>query len=215
MQPSTIPHVAADALVGMIAPKSAALLVIDVQQDFAGPAGAAARRGAALDPIESAIDRMEPVIAAARRVGMTIVFIRVVSRPETDSPALKQLFARKGRPEAALAMCRAGTPGADYYRLVPMAGDIEIEKPLFSSFHATELDATLRDRGIDTLLVMGVTTDCCVESTVRDAFHRNYNVFVVSDACAAYTPDLHDGALSGMEKNCALLVSARTLVGIL
>jgi nicotinamidase-related amidase len=134
-----------------------------------------------------------------------LTFIRVVTRPETDSAALKNLHQRKGRPPQAVAICRAGTSGADYYRISPQPGDIEIQKPLYSSFVGTDLDAQFRARGIDTLVVVGFTTDCCIDCTVRDAFHLNYDVFVVTDACAAYEDDLHYGALNGLSKNCALL----------
>jgi nicotinamidase-related amidase len=75
------------------------------------------------------------------------------------------------------------------------------------------LDAQLRARGIDTLVVVGFTTDCCVDCTVRDAFHHDYNVFVVADACAAYEEDLHYGALNGLSKNCALLTETEAVLG--
>ena len=70
----------------------------------------------------------------------------------------------------------------------------------------------LRARGIDTLVVVGFTTDCCVDCTVRDAFHRNYDVFVVTDACAAYEQDLHIGALNGLSKNCAMLTDTEAVL---
>ena len=66
---------------------------------------------------------------------------------------------------------------------------MEVEKPLYSSFVGTDLDARLRARGIDKLVIAGFTTDCCVDCTVRDAFHRNYDVFIVADACASYEVD--------------------------
>jgi nicotinamidase-related amidase len=142
-----------------------------------------------------------------------VVFIRVVTRAETDSDALKNLHARKGRPPQAVAICRAGTTGADYYRVRPEPGDWEVEKPLYSSFVGTDLDARLRAARIDTLVVTGFTSDCCVDCTVRDAFHRNYDVFVVSDACAAYEHSLHMGALDALSKNCAMLTQAGAVLG--
>ena len=89
----------------------------------------------------------------------------------------------------------------------PSPGDIEVEKPLFSSFVGTDLEAQLRARGVDTLVVLGLTTDCCVDCTARDAFHRGFHVFVVQDACSAYGEALHRAALSGLEKNVALLTT--------
>jgi nicotinamidase-related amidase len=207
LEAQPLPHVAPDALAAMIASSRTALLVVDIQNDFAGPNGVGARVGLDREIAEGVIDRIEALIDGARMAGAPIFFARVITRPETDSTALKTLMQRRGRPGAE-GICRAGTPGADYYRVQPRAGDGEIEKPLFSCFHGTDFDAHLRARGVDTLVITGMTTDCCVDCTARDAFHHNYNVFVVSDATCAYSDALHAGALSGLEKNCALLTTS-------
>jgi len=199
-------------LPAMIVPARTALLIIDVQEDFVSPAGAAGRWGVDLGVFAAPIGRIQALIAAARAAGVTAVFVRVVTRAETDCDALKNLHARKGRPPAAVAICRAGTTGADYYRISPQAGDWEIEKPLYSSFVGTDLDERLRAAGIGTLVVAGFTSDCCVDCTVRDAFHRNYDVFVVADACAAYEESLHIGALDALSKNCAMLTETAAVL---
>lgn len=206
-----LPHVAAGNLEAMLPPASTALVVVDIQKDFAAADGLAGTFGVDLEPIEMVIDRIEALIAAARKAGVTVAFMRVVTRPETDSTALKTLMARRGS-AGGEAICRADHPGADYYRLYPEAGDIEIEKLLFDSFHGTDFDDQLKVRGIETLVMTGVTTECCVDSTARGAFHRGYNVFVVSDACAAYEPDLHIASLKVMQKNLALLTTSSDLV---
>ncbi len=189
----------------MIAPSRAALAIIDVQEDFCSPHGAAGRWGIDLSRFDVPLRNIQALIAAARAASVPLVFVRVVTRPETDTGALKALHAGKGRPPASVAICRAGTTGADYYRIKPEPGDIEIEKLLYSSFVGTDLDARLRAIGVDTLVTVGFTTECCVDCTVRDAFHRDYRAFVVTDACAAYDESLHLGALAGLSKNCALL----------
>jgi nicotinamidase-related amidase len=206
------PMVAADQLPPMIAPARTALLVIDVQEDFVSPEGAVGQWGIDLSVLEKPLQRIEALIAGARAAGVTLVFVRVVTRAETDCDALKHFHARKGRPPESVAICRAGTSGADYYRVQPEGGDWEIEKPLYSSFVGTDLDARLRAAGIATLVVAGFTSDCCVDCTVRDAFHRNYDVFVVSDACAAYEDALHIGALDALSKNCALLTDTESVL---
>jgi nicotinamidase-related amidase len=192
----------------MIVPARTALLVIDVQIDFVAPDGPMGSAGVDMSAIPPALDRIQRIIAAARAAGATLGFVRVVTRPETDSDALKLLMARKGLPPESVALCRDGTPGADYYQVRPLPGDLEIQKTLFSSFVGTPLEEQLRERDIDTLVVVGFTTECCVDCTVRDAFHRNFNVFIVADACAAYSPSLHYGALESLALNCALLTEA-------
>jgi len=207
------PFVDPAALPAMIEPSRTALLIVDVQEDFVSPAGAPGRWGVDLSVFDAPIERINALVAAARARGAIAVFIRVVTRPETDSDALKHLHGRKGRPPGSIAICRAGTSGADYYKVSPAPGDIEVQKPLYSSFVGTDLDAQLRAKGIDTLVVTGFTTDCCVDCTARDAFHRNYDVFVVTDATAAYEEDLHLGALNGLAKNCALLTDTEAVLG--
>jgi len=206
------PPVDRHSLKPMIAPLRTALLVIDAQVDFIAPDGAMGQAGLDLSPVGPVLRRIDALIAAARAAAVAVVFLRVVTRPETDSEALKLLMQRKGYPLEAAAICRAGTVGADYYGVEPQAGDLEIEKALFSGFSGTSLSRDLRDRGLDTLVVTGFTTECCVDCTVRDAFHQNFNVFVVQDGCAAYSEDLHYGALNGLVKNCALLAEAQSVV---
>jgi nicotinamidase-related amidase len=206
------PPVAAAALPPMIEPSRTALVVIDVQVDFVAPEGAIGRAGVDLAPLAPALQRVEALIGAARAAGAQLALVRVVTRPETDSRALKLFMQRRGEPAEALAICRAGTPGADYYRVAPQPGDIEVQKTLYSSFAGTRFEEDLRARGVDTLVVAGFTTECCVDSTVRDAFHRDFNVFVVADACAAYEPRLHMSSLDALAKNCAMLVETAAVL---
>ena len=196
----------------MIEPARTALLVIDVQIDFVAPDGPMGSARVDMSTIPPAMDRIHRIIAAARAAGATVGFVRVVTRPETDSDALKLLMARKGLPPESVALCRDGTPGAGYYQVRPLPGELEIQKTLFSSFVGTRLEEQLRERDIDTLVVVGFTTECCVDCTVRDAFHRNFNVFIVADACAAYSSSLHYGALESLALNCALLTESAAVL---
>ena len=205
-----LPHIS--DLDAMIAPARTALVVVDVQVDFAAPHGVVGRAGADMATAEAAVDRIEALIAAARAAGATVAFMRVVTRPETDSTALTTWMERRGTPGGG-AICRAGGGGADYYRVAPAPGEIEIEKLVYSGFHGTDLDAQLRARGVDTLVITGISTDCCVDSTARDAFHRDYHVFVVSDACAAYDEGLHAASLNVLQMHCALLVTSAAVIG--
>ena len=187
------------------------LLVIDVQVDFASPDGAMGRYGLDLSGVEAMIDRTQALVAAARDAGVPVGFARVVPPPETDSRALRLLHARTGRDVSAAAICRDGTEGAEYYRLRPQLGDVEIAKRLYSCFAGTDLAEVMAARGLDTLVVAGMTTECCVDCTVRDAFHRDINVFVVADACMAYSEAEHVHALAAMGSSCAVLVDSDTV----
>lgn len=201
-----LPHVDPAALAAMIDPAKTALVVIDIQVDFAAPHGLLGGYGVDLSSADAAIDNCEKLVAAARGAGATVALMRVVTSAETDSRALKTLMARRGQPGGE-AICRAEDGGADYYRIFPEPGDIEIAKLLYDGFHGTDFDAQLRARGIETLVICGLSTDCCVDQTARSAFHHDYDVFLVSDASAAYEPGLHESSLSAMEKNCVLLTT--------
>ncbi len=209
--PAGLPHLDAASLAPLIGPARTALIVVDIQNDFAGPSGLLKRVGVDMTLAEAAIDRIEAIIPTARKAGATVAFMRVVTEPETDSDALKALYARKGRP-GGQAICRTADGGADYYRVSPEPGDIEIAKLLYDSFHGTDLEEQLRARGIDTLVMTGVATDCCVDATTRTGFHRGFHVFVVSDACASYEEELHLGTLKVLHKNCALLTTTDAVI---
>ncbi len=206
------PLVDAAALAPMIVPARTALLVIDVQCDFAAESGKLGRAGVDMAPLWPAQANLERLLPAARAAGASVVLARLVTRAETDGVALRQLYRRQGQNEDALALCRAGTAGADYHRIRAEPGDIEVEKPLYSCFHGTGLGARLRVRGVDTLVVCGFTSECCVEASVRSAFERDFHVFVVADACASYEVELHLNALRSLSLHYGLLVESEAVL---
>ena len=205
-------HIMGDQLLSVLQPQNTALLVIDVQEDFASQTGIIGRTGADLSHANATIDQLERIIGAARSAEVPCIFLRVVTRPETDPPNLVELMSRKGM-VGGQALCRAGSSGADYYRVHPEPGDYQVEKLLYNGFHGTNLDTYLRNHNIDTLLLTGFSTDCCIDATARDAFHRGYHVFVVTDACGGPDPALHTSTLQCLGKHCALLLETEAVIG--
>ena len=109
--------------------------------------------------------------------------------------------------------CTKNTPGAGYYRVTPRAGDVEVVKNRYSTFVNTNMEFVLKARpGIDTLVVCGLTTECCVETAVRDAFVRDYHVFLPRDASASYRTDMHDVSLEVMGQFFATVTTANDIV---
>ena len=193
----------------------AALCVIDVQQDFASPDGLLGQYGLDMSRLTPAIEKMNVLVQQARRAGVPVVFVGLQTAPETDSAAWSEWMARQGKdPEAEQAICRKGTPGEAFYAVLPAASDKIVMKTRYSAFWQTDLNEWLQTQGIDTLVVTGITTECCVESTVRDAFHHDYQVLVVSDACAAYEDDLHTASLRAMALSFALLTDTQSVTAI-
>jgi len=195
-------------MAGMAAPGRTLLLVIDVQRDFAAPDGAMARWGVDRSDVEAAIGRIALLLGAAREAGVAVGFARVATRPETDSPALLGFFSRTGANPADAAICRAGTRGAAYYRVAPEPHELEVSKRLYSCFAGTGLGERLRAQAVDTLVVTGLTSDCCIASSVREAFEEGFHLFVVPDACADYDRGAHEAALAALGRQCAVLVDS-------
>ena len=195
-----------DDLAGWIAPGRTAVLIVDMQVDFAAPEGVLGGHGVDMSVVEPALDAAERLAQAARAVGVPVVFVGLFTTPETDSPAWNERMRRRGGdPEIDAVLCRAGEVGSDFYGPKPAPGELVVPKTRYSGFVGTDLDVKLKQMGVDTLLVAGLTTECCVDSTVRDAFDLDYHVFVAADACAAYEADIHAASLKVMALNSAIL----------
>lgn len=198
-----------------IAPARTALLIIDMQVDFGDPHGAAGAAGHDLSAIPSALANARRLADAARSADVPVIFIRLETSPESDSPVWAEWARRRGQsPQQALALCRAGTPGAELMLAASAVNDRVIIKHRYSAFFRTPLEAMLRDENRDTLVVCGLTTECCVESTVRDAFHHDFHVFLAGDGCASYDSTLHEAALRSLDQNFAVIVRTEDIVGV-
>lgn len=171
-----------------------ALLLIDLQNDFCHPDGAFAAGGLRLADPDALVSSVNALAAQARRAGVPVVWARMVYESEADVG----LLARRG-PGIANHALRRGTWGVELMAgLVVSSGDHFVDKRRFSAFFGTGLAELLRRLGVDELVVGGVRSDFCVESTVRDAFFRDIPVTVVRDAVAGYLPELHEASLRVM-----------------
>ena len=198
---------ALDGLPAWIAPDRTALVVIDMQVDFASPDGVLGKAGVDMDVVKPALAAAERLVDAARAAGTPVIFVGLMTRSDTDSLFWKERMRRRGgSPDDDSGLCRAGEVGSDFYGPTPAPGELVVPKIRYSGFYGTTLDAALKARGVDTIVACGLTTECCVDCTVRDAFHLDYHVFVATDACAAYETDLHEGTLKALDLNCAILV---------
>ena len=178
-----------------------ALLIIDMQRDFIEENGFGASLGNDVSLLRRAIEPCMALLASARRAGMLVLHTREGHRPDLcDAPRAKLVRGapgmRIGDPGPMGRILVRGEPGHQIIpELSPLAGEPVIDKPGNGAFHATDLGAILARRGIDTLIVCGVTTEVCVHSTVREASDRGFRCIVPADACASYFPDFHDTAI--------------------
>jgi nicotinamidase-related amidase len=178
-----------------------ALVIIDMQRDFLKPGGFGETLGNDVSRLASAIGPIAAVLAAARATGMLVIHTREGHLPDlSDAPAAKiergAPCLRIGDPGPMGRILIRGEAGHDIIpELYPLPGEIVIDKPGKGAFYATELGDILRKYGIENLMVCGVTTEVCVNTTVREANDRGYRCVVISDGCASYFPEFHDAGL--------------------
>lgn len=174
-----------------------AALVIDMQNDFGAKGGMFERAGIDIAPIRSVIAPVSRTLAALRGRGVPVIYLKMAYRPDLSdlgkpgSPNRErhlrmsvgsEVVAPDGSSSRILVRDTWNTRVID--ELEPKLGDIELYKTRFSGFHATELDAILTSRGVESLIVMGCTTSVCVESTIRDAMFLDYSCVLLGDCCA-------------------------------
>jgi nicotinamidase-related amidase len=187
-------------------PRTTALLVMDYQPGVLELLG---------DAAEHLLDRAAEAIATMRRAGGTVGYVRVAFTPE-DIAAMPPTSGMAARVGAAPERFEADAPITRVHeRVAPQAGDVEVRKTRVGAFSTTDLDAQLRERGIDTLLLAGVSTSGVVLSTVRDASDRDYRLFVVADATADPDPEVHGCLMDRVFPRQATIVITGELDGLL
>jgi nicotinamidase-related amidase len=180
----------------------AALLIIDMQRDFLEPGGFGESLGNDVSLLAAAVAPCRAVLAVARAAGLLVIHTREGHLPDlSDAPPAK---VERGAPRMRIGdpgpmgrILIRGEPGHSIVpELAPIADEPVIDKPGKGAFYGTELETVLRERRIETLLVCGVTTEVCVNTTVREANDRGYRCIVLADCCASYFPEFHSSGLA-------------------
>jgi ureidoacrylate peracid hydrolase len=169
-----------------------AVIVVDMQNAFASPGGMLDLAGIDVRPARDAVANARMVCEAARAAGVPVIYLTIGYPPDRstaggpDSPnPHKELALRlmRERPELRGTLLTFGTWDFQIVdELAPEAGDMVIVKSRYSGFHGTDLDSVLRSRGIRYLLVAGIASNVCVESTIRDAYFNEYWPVLIADA---------------------------------
>jgi ureidoacrylate peracid hydrolase len=177
-------------------PRTSALLVVDIQNDFCHPEGAFAKRGFDVTPAQTMISKANELMASARKVGIPVIVIRNVRGRNTAWPSLERVSQVAYGPHW-LPVFVEGTWGAELvHELDAKPGDIFLDKNRYGAFTGTNLHIILSNLGVETLVMTGCATNVCVESTLREGFMLGYNIVVVDDGCAATSQAFHDGTLA-------------------
>ena len=190
-------------------PRYAALIVVDVQNDFVSPEGSAGKRGDDVGAAIAMIPNLTRLIDQARKVGLTIVYIRTTHSEWTDTASWIYRTSQK----SGLSTCREGTWGADFYDgIAPLPSERVVIKHRYSAFINTDLNTVLKARGIQSILVCGVATNVCVETTARDGYMYDYYVTMIDDCSAAYDAKLHMGTLENIRRHFGLVASSHQII---
>jgi nicotinamidase-related amidase len=182
-------------------PRTTALVVIDMQRDFVDPGGFGEALGNDVSLLRRALEPTRRVLDACRAAGVMVIHTREGHRPDlSDCPPSKLARGRLdngiGDPGPMGRILVRGEYGHDIVdSLKPVAGEPVVDKPGKGAFYATDLENMLRNRGITSLLVTGVTAEVCVQTTVREANDRGFDCLVLSDCIASYFPEFYEMTL--------------------
>jgi nicotinamidase-related amidase len=179
----------------------AALVAIDMQRDFLEPGGFGASLGNDVSLLQAIVPECRAVLQAWRAAGGRVVHTREAHRPDlSDCPPAKRL---RGDPALRIGdagpmgrILVAGEPGSQLIdALAPAPGETVIDKPGKGAFYATGLHGALQAQGVTHLVFLGVTTEVCVQTSMREANDRGYDCLLLEDCCASYFPDFHRATL--------------------
>lgn len=187
-----------------------AVVIVDMQNDFCHPDGAFSRlANMTIRDLDGLLSSTNRLVATARQNGHRVIWVRMVWESDAEMGLLgRGLLADEG--------LRAGTWGAELVDgLDVREQDLQVTKKRFSAFFGTRLEELLREHDVEALVVGGVRTDYCVESTVRDAFFRDLETWVVRECVAGYFHDLHENSLVEMGSIFADVVSLDEAVELL
>lgn len=202
-----------------VAPTRAALVIVDVQNDFCDDRGYLGRLGAPLGLIQAMAPRLKRLLAAARQRGVPVIHVISHHDEEYASPVVTEQKLRHGlpmeldgRPLRDAPYCLKGTWGAELYAVDALPGEEVVVKHRYSGFHGTNLDLVLRSRGIQSVILAGVATNACVESTGRDVYMHDYYLVFVSDCTATTSEAAHKATLVNIDQFFGQVASAEEII---
>lgn len=187
-----------------VAPQHAALVLVDVQNDFCANGGAMHREGRDMTLVQQMIPRLEHLLEAARAADVPRVWVRNVYNTGPNhylsETWLEQAKRRRKGAYIEFPVCEAGEWNGDFYQVKPLPDEVIVTKHRYGAFESSDLDLVLRSRGIRTVIMTGVATNVCVETTARQAFLRDYYVVFLSDCTATYSQTQHDATLFNIDQ---------------
>lgn len=189
-------------------PHHSALLIVDVQNDYCHKEGCLAQQDLDVSMVEEMMPNLKNMISAMKEINVPIIYIQTIHEDSTDSETwIKRL---KGKNQKNL--CRKDTWGAQFYQLAPDKDDVIVIKHRYSAFIHTRLESVLRALKIETIVMAGVSTNICVESTARDGFMLDFDVIFLSDCTAAFSREAHDMTLQTINQFFGTVATSKEVI---
>lgn len=178
-----------------IAPQRAALIVVDMQNDFCAPGGYIDAIGKDVSGLAAIVPPLNVLLAQARRGGVPVVWLTACYEEHEIPPSM---ITQRRRIGASAVCCERGSWGAGFFGVSPEPGEAVFEKHTYSGFSNPGLEQHLRALGREAVIFAGVQTNVCVESTLREAHSRGFDVAIVQDAVASHAATQHQATLANV-----------------
>ena len=191
-------------LADKVRPAHCALLLVDLQNDFCAEGGAMHREGRDLSLVREMMPALERFVGQARAAGVKCVWIKnVYNTPNNlylSEVWLEQARRRRNGAYVSYPVCEPDAWNGEFYRMRPAPGEPVVVKHRYGAFEGTDLDLVLRSNGIRSVIMTGVATNVCVETTARQAFLRDYYVVFARDGTATFTRAEHEATLRNIDQ---------------
>jgi ureidoacrylate peracid hydrolase len=191
----------------LVIPAKSAVLVVDVQNDFCSADGALGKAGIPTGAAMEMIPNLQRLLAAARASHTPVIFVQTIHEAATDSAAWAWRMSG-----IVGGCCRKNTWGAEFTEVAPAGDEPVVIKHRYSAFVNTRMDSVLRTLKCENLIMTGVSSNICVESTARHGYMLDYNIVFLSDCTAAYSTEEHEGALYNMRMHFGVVATADEVI---
>jgi ureidoacrylate peracid hydrolase len=193
----------------LVLPAKSAVIVVDVQNDYCCADGVLGKAGLPTAAAMAMIPNLQRLLTAARASGAPVIFVQMIHEAATDSAAWAWRMGGGSN-----GVCRKGTWGAEFTEVAPLPGEAVVIKHRYSAFVNTRFDSVLRTLKIENLIMTGVSTNICVESTARHGYMLDYNIVFLSDCTAAYSPEEHEVSLYNMRTHFGVVATSNDVIAV-
>jgi ureidoacrylate peracid hydrolase len=205
-------RIMAQGIEAYLEPKKSAVLVIDMQNDFCHPEGAFGKWGLNLQAVQEMVPLFKKFVDTARSLGVAVIHVRSFHDEKFLSPPMLARNRQLGRERG---ICPEGGWGSEFYEITPAGNEMVLTKHSYSAFIGTDLRERLSAKDIRTLMVTGVLTNVCCESTLRDGFMMGFYTFLVEDCCASIDPAAHLATVENVRKYFGWVLTSHDLIPLL